>query len=65
MRYIIECTVPDNLEAGIDAIRELSKNPELEKMAIRYTEGGDWFVRETKTGYSAKLVKFEETEIDS
>ena len=61
MRYIIECTVPDNLEAGVDAIRELSKRPALDKMAIKYTEGGDWYVKETKTGYSAKQVIFEET----
>jgi len=54
--------VPDNLEAGVDAIRELSKRPALDKMAIKYTEGGDWFVKETKTGYSAKQVIFEETE---
>ena len=65
MRYIIECTVPDSLEEGLDAIRELSKNPALDKMAIRYTNGGDWFVKETKSGYSAKLVTFKETEFDS
>jgi len=58
VRYIIETVVPDNVEAGIDAIRALAKQPELDQMAVRFNEGGDWFVKETKTGYSAKQVEF-------
>ena len=58
MRYIIETVMPDGLEAGVDAIRTLAKEPGLDKMAVRFDEGGDWFVKETKTGYSARQVEF-------
>jgi len=58
VRYIIETGVLDNVEVGIDAIRTLAKQPELDQMAVRFNKGGDWFVKETKTGYSAKQVEF-------
>ncbi len=55
MRYIVQCDDPSDMILGMNAIKALIRD----KYSVCYYEFDNnqlWFVRQTKTGYSARLI---------
>lgn len=58
MRYIIECDDPMDIVLGMKAIRNLINNPTSNgAVIIDFSDASLWYVRKTKTGYSARRSK--------
>lgn len=55
MRYIIECDDPADIVLGAKVIRNLMNNlPQNDSVIIEFSDASLWYVRKTKTGYSAR-----------
>jgi hypothetical protein len=54
-RYIIECDDPTDIIFGMKAIRNLSASGDAVAI-LAYHDGGVWYVKKTKTGYSARTA---------
>jgi hypothetical protein len=54
-RYIIECDDPTDIIFGMKAIRNLSASGDA-VVILAYHDGGVWYVKKTKTGYSARTA---------
>jgi len=52
-RYIIECGDPTNIILGMKCIKSLM-NGKTDDAIIEFTDGSLWYVKKTKTGYSAR-----------
>jgi len=52
-RYIIECDDPTDIILGMKSIKSLMKD-KTDNAIIEFTDGSLWYVRKTKTGYSAR-----------
>ena len=58
MRYIIECEDPNDIILGMKCIKFLKKSEEKDCI-YQFYNGGLWYVRKTKTGYSARTTRCE------
>ena len=56
MRYIIECDDPTDIILGMKAIKSLIKNGSSREYAYYFEDGSIWYVKKTKTGYSARTT---------
>lgn len=56
MRYIIECEDTDDIILGMKCIRTAIKE-NLDVAFLGFDDNDLWFVRKTKTGYSARKSK--------
>ena len=57
MRYIIECEDPTDIILGMHCVKELIKLEKEEgsnSAIIGFTKDDLWYVKKTKTGYSAR-----------
>jgi len=52
-RYIIECDDPTDIILGMKSIKSLMED-KTDNAIIEFTNGSLWYVRKTKTGYSAR-----------
>jgi hypothetical protein len=53
MRYIIECDDPTDIILGMKAIKNLTQDGNKDAI-LEFTDGSLWYVKKTKTGYSAR-----------
>jgi len=53
MRYIIECDDPSDIILGMKAIKNVIKHGE-DSAILQFEDNSLWFVKKTKTGYSAR-----------
>jgi hypothetical protein len=55
MRYIIECDDPTDIVLGMKAIKSLISDG-YEANIIVFEDNSLWYVKRTKTGYSARTA---------
>jgi len=55
MRYIIECDDPTDIVLGMKAIKSLISDG-YEANIIVFEDNSLWYVKKTKTGYSARTA---------
>ena len=55
-RYIIECEEPDDIILGMKCIENLVAS-DTKDAILEFTDGSMWYVKRTKTGYSARTTK--------
>ena len=55
MRYIIECDDPTDIILGLRAIRKIIKDGHKDAI-IGFEDNSLWYVKKTKTGYSARTT---------
>jgi len=62
MRMIIEADTPDEAISGIVTIRQYQDLNYKDPCIFAFKDGQAWLVKKTKTGYSARLEKKEDTD---
>ncbi len=55
MRYIIECDDPTNIILGMKAIKSIIRDGNKGAI-IEFEDNSLWYVKRTKTGYSARTA---------
>jgi hypothetical protein len=55
MRYIIECDDPTNIILGMKAIKSIIRDGNKDAI-IEFEDNSLWYVKKTKTGYSARTA---------
>ena len=55
MRFIIECDDPARIEDGVTAIKSSIREGH-DQCGYRFTDNSQWFVKKTKTGFSARCT---------
>lgn len=53
MRYIIECDDPDDIILGMKCIKNIQSSGDKNAI-LEFTNGSLWYVKKTKSGYSAR-----------
>ena len=54
-RYIIECDEPEDIIVGMKAVKALVGS-KAEDCILSFDNGSLWYVKKTKTGYSARTT---------
>jgi len=52
-RYIIDCEDPDDIILGMKCVKSLAKES-TDDAILEFNDGSIWYVKKTKTGYSAR-----------
>ena len=55
MRYIIECDDPTDIILGMKAIKNIIKHGNNSAI-LEFDDNSLWYVKKTKTGYSARTA---------
>ena len=55
MRYIIECKDPTDIILGMKAIKNIIKHGNNSAI-LEFDDNSLWYVKKTKTGYSARTA---------
>ena len=55
MRYIIECDDPTDIILGMKAIRWIIRDGDKDAI-VGFEDNSVWYVKKTKTGYSARTA---------
>jgi hypothetical protein len=55
VRYIIECDDPTDIILGMKAIRSIIRDGNKDAI-IEFEDNSLWYVKRTKTGYSARTA---------